>query len=125
MILSLTQLGHLYKNVGDYSTAMKYFGWAFSYEPSKQLWSYRHLSNRIGELYMDKGKYDSAFYYYSQSLESHSESKTSLLRMGEYWLARGDLGKAEGYFSKVYRQLRNSGEGNLLVFSLIGLGRCR
>lgn len=123
VILSLVQLGYLYKSVGDYSTAMKYFTWAAGYNPPPMEWCYRHLSNRIGELYLEKGNYDSAYYFYNRSLSSHSESKTSLLRMADYWLARQQFDKAKFYYNKVYRGLRNTGEGNLLVLALIGLGK--
>ena len=43
--------------------------------------------------------------------------------MADYWLARKEYQKAGTYFGKVYNQLKNTGEGNLLVLSLIGLGK--
>ncbi|RYD89422.1 MAG: hypothetical protein EOP50_17560 [Sphingobacteriales bacterium] len=57
------------------------------------------------------------------SERSHSESKTSLLRMADYYLAKNKFETAEAYFGKVYGQLKNTGEGNLLVFAIIGLGK--
>ena len=123
IILSLVQLGFLYKNVGDYQTAMNYFQQGFAINPPTKAWCYRHLCNRVGDLYTAQKKYDSAYYFYSQSLHSHSESKTSLLRMADYWLATSQYQKSETLFRKVYDQLNNTGEGNLLVFALIGLGK--
>ena len=123
IILSLVQLGHLYKNTGDYPTALSYFQQAFAYKPPSQEWCFRHLCNRIGDLYLEQKKYDSALYYYRQSIRSHAESKTSLLRMADYFLATGQYEKASDYYGKVYHQLKNTGEGNLLVFAMIGVGK--
>jgi hypothetical protein len=116
-------MGHLYKSVGDFGTAMKYYKWALGYDPPFKQWCYRLVCNRMGELYLEKKQYDSAYYFFSQSLSSHAESKTALLRMADYWLARGEYDKAEAYFNKVYLGLKNTGEGNLFVFGMIGLGK--
>ncbi|HVG40333.1 MAG TPA: histidine kinase, partial [Chitinophagaceae bacterium] len=123
IILSLVQMGYLYKNIGDYKTALSYFRDALIYRPQSHEWCYRLLYNRMGDLYCEEKQYDSAYYFYSLSLRSHAESKTSLLRMGEYWRARGQFRTAETYFNRVYRELKNTGEGNLLIFALLGLGK--
>jgi tetratricopeptide (TPR) repeat protein len=123
IVLSLVQLGYLYRNIGDHATAMEYFKKGFKYNPAPFEWSYRHLCNRTGDLYLEKKQYDSAFYFYSQSIQSHAESKTSLLRMADYWLARKQYTKAQAYFNKVYKGLKDGGEGNLVIFALLGLGK--
>lgn len=122
IVLSYVQLGYLYKNIGDYSSAMDNFKKGFSYKPGEGEWAYRHLCNRMGDLYTDLKKYDSAFFFYSKSLASHAESKTSLLRMGDFYLATQKYDKAGDYYNRVYQALKDGGEGNLVVFALLGLG---
>jgi len=123
IILSLVQMGFLYRNIGDFETSMEYFKKAFTYNPPHQEWCYRHLCNRTGDLYLEKKNYDSAFFFYSQSLQSHPESKTSLLRMADYWFAREEYEKSNWYYKRVYSELKTGGEGNLVIFALLGMGK--
>lgn len=123
IILSLVQMGFLYRSIGDFETSMEYFKKAFAYKPPHEEWCYRHLCNRTGDLYLEKKNYDSAYYFYNQSLLSHAESKTSLLRMADYWFARNQFSKANGFYSSVYKDLKNGGEGNLVIFALLGMAR--
>jgi len=123
IILSLVQMGFLYRSIGDYETSMEYFQKAFAYNPPHEEWCYRHLCNRTGDLYLERKNYDSAYYFYNQSLLSHAESKTSLLHMADYWVARNEYSKAYGYYYRVYHELKNGGEGNLVIFALLGMAR--
>lgn len=123
IVLSIVQLGYLYRLIGDYPTAMNYFKRGFEYHPFRGGWAYRHLCNRTGDLYCDLKKYDSAYYFYRQSIASHSDSKTSLLRMADYYLLIEKPDTAAQYYERVYRELKDGGEGNLVIFALLGLGK--
>lgn len=123
IVLSLAQLGELYKNIGDYETALDYYHKAFSYEPDKQGWSFRHLSNCTGDLYCTLQKYDSAYSFYRSGLAGHPASKTSRLRLAEYYLLRKNYDTSLLYFEGLYNELKNSGEGNISIYATLGLGK--
>ena len=123
IILSLAQLGYLYKSVGDYETAMEYYRRAFSYNPSEGVWAYRHISNRLGDLYIDLKQFDSALFYIRQSFAGNPDSKTSRLTMGEYYLATKNYDSSLYYFQSLYRDLTKSGEGNIVMYATLGMAK--
>ena len=122
-VLALAQLGDIFRNVGDFDSALDYYHRAFSLDPDEDGWSFRHLSNCIGNLYCDLQKYDSAYGFYSRGLKGDPQSKTSRLRLAEYYLLRKSYDTSLHYFSGLYSELKNSGEGNILVNTVLGMGK--
>jgi tetratricopeptide (TPR) repeat protein len=122
-VLALAQLGDIFRNVGDVESALEYYRRAFSLAPDEDGWSFRHLSNCIGNLYCDLQKYDSAYIFYTRGLSGDPKSKTSRLRLAEYYLLRKSYDTSMRYFSGLYDELKNSGEGNILVNTVLGMGK--
>jgi tetratricopeptide (TPR) repeat protein len=61
-LLSMVQVGKLYKNIGDYETAMNYYEKVLAAAPATGSYPFRELHNCLGDLYVAKGKLDSAHY---------------------------------------------------------------
>ena len=123
IILALVQIGYLYRNIGDLSTAMQFYYNAASYKPPHSEWCFRLLSNRMGEVFLEKKQFDSALYCFNQSRISHPSSKTTLLKMGDYFLSVKEYDSSLLYYDQVHASLKKGGEGNLLIFSLLGKSR--
>jgi tetratricopeptide (TPR) repeat protein len=121
VILSLTQLGSLYRSVGDYETAMEYYRRGFGYNPPAGIWSYRYLSSRMGDLYTELKQFDSAYFYIQQSFTGNPDSKTSKLKMGQYFLAIKNYDSALFYFSDLYHNTNMRGEGNITASAAVGM----
>jgi tetratricopeptide (TPR) repeat protein len=123
VVLSLAQLGYLYKSVGDYETAMEYYRRGFTYKPPEGVWGYRYLSSRMGDLYIALGQFDSAYFYIRQSFSGNSDSKTSKLKMGEYFLAIKNYDSALFYFKDLYDDKNMRGESNIPITAGLGLAK--
>jgi tetratricopeptide (TPR) repeat protein len=123
VILSLAQLGYLYKSVGDYETAMDYYRRGFSYKPREGIWAYRHLSYRIGDLYTELKQFDSAYFYIRQSFSGNINGKNAKLKMGEYFLATRNYDSALFYFSDLYNDKNMRGEGNISIAAALGMAK--
>jgi tetratricopeptide (TPR) repeat protein len=121
-VLSLAQLGDLYRSIGDHGTALDFYRRGFSYEPDKGSWCYRHLSNSTGDLYTDMANFDSAYLYYKQGLVGDPSSKTSRWRLAEYYLKRRSYDSALTHFKELYVELNTTGERNILFHTLLGMG---
>ena len=122
IVLSLSQLGELYENIGDYGTALEYYKKAYGFGPHVGYWSHRHLSNCMGDLYCKLQQYDSAYYFYGQSFIGNRGSKTSRWKTGEYYLAREQYDTALLFFRKLYDDLKEGGEGHIFMYAMLGLG---
>ena len=123
IILSLIHLGLLYKNTGDYLTAMEYYKKGYDLNPAVGSWCYRYLSSSMGDLYCGMQKYDSAYYFYGQSFTGNPGSKASRRKLAEYYLARQNYDTALLYFKGLYDDLKQGGEGHIYMYSMLGMGR--
>lgn len=123
VVLSLTQLGYLYKSVGDYEAAMEYYRRGFSHKPPEGVWAYRYLSMSMGDLYCALKQFDSAYFYIKQSFSGNPDSKRSRLEMGEYYFAIEDYDSALHYFTALYNDLNMNGEGNISMIAALGMAQ--
>lgn len=121
-ILSLIQIGKLYRSIGDYAAAIDYYNQGYAYKPDKADWTSRHLSHCMGDIYMDKKMYDSALYYYRFSFSGNPKSPLSRLKMGYYFIAIRNYDSAFQYFNGLYSMGDKSGEGNIRYNAMLGLG---
>ncbi len=76
-VLSLTEIGKSYRNIGDYASALEYYKKANDDNPGKSYWCYRHLMQSMGDLYCDLQKFDSARDFYQQSFKGNPGSKST------------------------------------------------
>lgn len=120
-VLSLVQIGWLYKNIGDYSTALEYYKRGFVHQRNLVEWPYRYLCICMGELYADRGLYDSAWIYYRQSFSGNPGSKASRLRLARLYLAQKNYARALYHFTSLYKELKKAGEGHLSLYAALGI----
>jgi len=121
-ILSYVQIGKLYKNIGDYETAQFYYAKAQGEKPSVGNYPFRELNHCIGELYVAKGQLDSADYFYRQSFIGNPTSRIVRLRIGEAFLLKHQPDSAFFYLDSLQRESERSGDFNINVGAMIGLG---
>ncbi|HEY4063853.1 MAG TPA: histidine kinase [Puia sp.] len=122
-ILSLAQIGYLYKNIGDFSSALLYYKKAMAFSPAKGEYPFRQLNHRLGELYAEEGKFDSARYFYSQALIGNPANIMIRLRLGEYFILTGRDDSALLYLTELYKDLNNRSEGNFGMTILLDIGK--
>ena len=122
-ILSLIQIGKLYRSIGDYTTAMEYYQRGYGKHPPPGDWTYRHLAHSMGDVYFDRRHYDSAIYYYRQSFAGNPESRLSKLKMGQFYLFQSKYDSAYYFFNDLYASIDQSGEGHIYYEAMLGLGQ--
>lgn len=122
IILSLVQIGKLYRAIGDYSTAMEYYKRGYNQRPVIGEWTYRHLAHCMGDVYFDQHRYDSALYYYRQSFSGNPQSRFSKLKMGQFYFTLSRYDSAFAYFHDLYTSIDKSGEGHIMYDAMLGLG---
>lgn len=122
-ILSYVQIGKLYKNIGDYETAQFYYAKAEGEKPFVGNYPFRELNHCIGELYVAKGQLDSADYFYRQSFIGNPTSRIVRLRIGEAFLLKHQPDSAFFYLDSLQRESERSGDFNINVGAMIGLGK--
>lgn len=122
-ILSYVQIGKLYKNIGDYETAQFYYAKAQGEKPFVGNYPFRELNHCIGELYVAKGQLDSADYFYRQSFIGNPTSRIVRLRIGEAFLLKHQPDSAFFYLDSLQRESERSGDFNINVGAMIGLGK--
>ncbi|NII24880.1 histidine kinase [Pseudoflavitalea sp. X16] len=123
IVLSLTEIGKSYRNIGDHTSALEYYKKGYAYNSSGMHWAYRYLSQCMGELYCDLQQFDSAWYFYQQSFNGNPGSKSSRLRVAEYYLLRKEYDSAQAQFAYLYNVLKPGGEKHLYMYSMLGLGK--
>ncbi len=122
-VLSLTEIGKSYRNIGDYASALEYYKKANDDNPGKSYWCYRHLMQSMGDLYCDLQKFDSARDFYQQSFKGNPGSKSTQLRLAEYYLLRHQYDSAKTLFTNLYDTLKPGGERHLFLYSILGLSK--
>lgn len=122
-VLSLTEIGKSYRNIGDYTSALEYYKKANDCNPGKNYWCYRHLMQSMGDLYCDLQQFDSARDFYQQSFRGNPGSKSTQLRLAEYFLLRQEYDSAQALFTYLYDNLKPAGERHLFLYSILGLSK--
>lgn len=122
-ILSLVQMGSLYRNMGDFETAMAYYRRAESLKPYKGEYPYRELYHRMGELYTAMGKIDEARAAYGRSRIGNKGSKVVRMRLGDTYLLEKKYDIAFRYYDSVYRESTLLTDINIIIGSTLGLGK--
>lgn len=122
VVLSLVQLGSLFRSIGDFQTAQVFFDKAKEKKPAKGSYEYRELYHQWGRLYSTTGKFDSAMYCYQNALPDHPNPRVINLRIGEYYLLKHSFDKAYNYLIKVYTEAQEVNEIKILVPAMIDLG---
>lgn len=122
-VLSLVQLGALYKSMHDYSTAMAYFNRASYLGPKPRRYEYRELHTQMGMLYSERGLFDSALLHYRKSLAGHPLPTNVNLRIGECYLLQGKFDTAYEYLSTVYHEELKIRDLPILIPAMIALSK--
>jgi tetratricopeptide (TPR) repeat protein len=115
-------IGQLYADVGDYQSALEYFGKV----TDRSLVVL--IDQKVGETYALQKNYDSAMYYYRIYLSSlGGDSRITLskpnLLIGELYLAKGKVDSAEVYLKTALDGFRFVHDRNWTMRSLLSLGR--
>ena len=122
-VLSLIELGKLYKNIGDYNTAREYYYKSYQLIQEKGVWNYRYLSACMGDLYLSLKRYDSAKHFYIEAFSGHLESKTARLKMGGYYLEMHAYDSSLTYYQRLYKELKSGGESYIYINSMLGMSK--
>ncbi len=122
-VLSLTEIGKSYRNIGDYASALEYYKKANDCNPGKSYWCHRHLMQSMGDLYCDLQQFDSARAFYQQSFNGNPGSKSTQLRLAEYHFLRQQYDSAKALFTYLYDTLKPGGEKHLFLYSILGLAK--
>jgi len=117
------QFGNLYTDIEDYSTALLYYTKGFEIPHGKGEYPFRELNHRLARLYAIMGNFDSARYFYDQSLIGNPNSKSVHLGLGEYFNLRGRYDSALFMLLPLYREMDSTGEGNIKMAAMIGIAR--
>jgi tetratricopeptide (TPR) repeat protein len=102
-LLSLLQLANLYRNTGDYTTAMVYYRKAEQFDPEETTYPYRELNLQKGKLFMAEALYDSALYCYRRALPGHPFPVNVNMRIGQCYVLQHKYDKGYPYLVDVYK----------------------
>lgn len=122
VVLSLVQLGSLFRSIGDFQTAQVFFDKAKEKKPAKGSYEYRELNHQFGRLYSATSKFDSAMYCYQSALLDHPNPLLINLRIGECYLLKNSFSNAYKYLIRVYTEAQVVNELKILAPAMIGLG---
>lgn len=122
-VLLLAQMGALYKSMGDYQSALEYMRKAESLRPFKNEYPYREMYNRMGELYAAMGSIQQARRCYQLALAGTWKSKIVRLKMGHTYLLEKNYDIAFKYYDSLYQESSRVTDRNILIGSMLGLGR--
>jgi tetratricopeptide (TPR) repeat protein len=120
-LLSLVQLGSLYRNIGDYATALTYYRQAENMHAREKEYPYRELNLQMGKLYAARAMFDSALYHYYRALPGHPIPRNINLRIGECYILQGKFNTAYQYLASVYKGVLGTGDAAIQVPAMIGL----
>jgi len=122
-ILSLIQMGALYKSMRDYATALLYFHQAERFDPRPLGYEYRELNTQMGMLYAERNLFDSALYHYRRALPGHPLPTNVNLRIGECYILQGKYDTAYQYMNKVYHEERTINDLPILIPAMMGMAK--
>lgn len=122
-ILCLVQMGSLYRNIGEFNTALGLYRQAEAKEPEPGEYDYRELYHQKGRLYAERGMLDSALICYEKALPGHPVPRVIHLRMAEVFLLQNRLREAKLYFEEVVSQAPMMAEAHVLVPGMLGMAR--
>lgn len=91
---TLAKIGAIEEGLGHTALAQNAFEMAHTAEPDEP-----HIAERLGRLYLQQAKIDSAAQIYAQVLALHPQRTRALDGMGEVCLDRSQLGEAIRYFN--------------------------
>lgn len=122
-LLTLVQMGNLYRNVGEYSTALRYYREAEAFHPQPREYSYRELYLQKGRLYTERGLFDSALMCYNNALPGHPNPKAIYVRIAENYLLQHKTEKAREYFMLIFKKSKFLEDSQIFTPALIGMGK--
>lgn len=122
-LLSMIQMGRLYKTIGDYETANDYYAKVLAASPRVGEYPYRELNNCLGDLYVAKGALDSAHYFYRQAFTGYPNSPVIRLRLGELYLLQHKTDSAAYFLDSLYKDTIVRKDENIGIGVMIGLGK--
>lgn len=122
-LLTLVQMGNLYRNVGEYPAAGRYYEEAEKLGPQPREYSYRELYHQKGRLYTERGLFDSALICYTRALPGHPNPKAIYVRIAENYWRQNKPEKARKYFMLIFRKTKFLEDSQIFTPALIGLGK--
>jgi tetratricopeptide (TPR) repeat protein len=123
IVLPLVQMGKLYKNIGDLESAMHYYRLALAEKPIPAEYPYRELHHCLGDLYVARHQFDSAAYFYRQSLKGNPKSKLIRLRLGELHLRLQNYDSAWYFVHPLHDEVVPTNDVNLILGTTIALAK--
>ncbi|WP_343702405.1 histidine kinase [Chitinophaga sp.] len=122
-VLSLVQMGALYRSMGDFETALAYYRRAEQLGPTRAEYPYRELYHRMGELYAAMGRTEEAKGFYARALEGNAGRKLVRMRLGNLYLQEKNYDLAFRYFDSLHKEARRITDINIIIGSMLGLGK--
>jgi tetratricopeptide (TPR) repeat protein len=122
-VLALVQMGALYKNIGDYETALDYYEQGEALHPEIRGYAYRELNNRMGELYAARGEIDQARSYYRKALTGNPRSKLVRLHIGDTYLQEKKYDIAFKYYDSLYAESKLAADVNIIIACQLGMSK--
>ncbi|SJZ38792.1 Tetratricopeptide repeat-containing protein [Sediminibacterium ginsengisoli] len=122
MLLSIVQMGVLYKNIGDYAMSLELLRKAAALHPSRGNYDYREMNTRFGDLYMAMKQPDVALSFYRNARYGSPSNMRIYLKFGDYFLFKNQLDSAYYYYHDVYLNAKDSSKNiNHKMSALLGL----
>lgn len=125
----LEGLGNVYYFKGEYIKALQFYEEGTKLSPEQILPSY-YMQDSIATIYQDWGELDKACQYAQQCAEFKETTgldeslPSTYVQLASIWIDKGDLEKAEAYYERAIRLLRNNkGEKFYLKLNLVFLAR--
>jgi len=125
--IGLTQIGILFRDIEDYSTALAYYRQALqSLKPGEYTYNtaYMRPVREIAEVYSLQQQFDSAGYYFSFVDTSNERAlRFYLVSLGEYYFLQKEYNKALPDFIRGLNYHKQSNDRNQVMRTLIDIAK--
>jgi len=113
----------LYKNIGDYETAIDYYNQAAQYaRETRHFDELAWFTQSIGEIFFLQEKYDSARHYYDMAI-NYNPNNQLYSRRGELYVAFKKYNTALMYLTKALNTAKKANARNQEMWILLRLGK--
>ncbi|CAN5421653.1 hypothetical protein BH20BAC1_BH20BAC1_07550 [soil metagenome] len=112
--------GDLYRNIGDYETAMEYYRQAAQYAlQTERIDELASFTQQMGQIYFLQKKYDSARWFYEQAQKYMAVPFQLNMELGELFFGLRDYDSSKLYLNKARSHFTKSNARQLLLGVLL------